>query len=184
MGPPHHPSSYRRGQRDRRRRRCVRRPRTRRCLLKGCEQGFRPQHARQRYCSPRCREQARRWAQWKAQQAYRTTAKGKVQRNRQSRRYRERLKTRPGSEKGPILQCARVIPKKFFTDSCDRPGCYEGFVRQARSPQQRFCSRACRRALERLWERERRWRWRYKQMRIPVVFRPREVRHDHGFARR
>jgi hypothetical protein len=40
---------------------------------------------------------------------------------------------------------------------CDRPGCYEGFVRRRRSPLQRFCSHPCRRAMERVWERERRW---------------------------
>lgn len=182
MGPHHHRSSYREGQTASRRSQYVRRPRTRRCLLKGCEQSFRPQHARQRYCSLRCREQARRWAQWKAQQAYRTTAKGKGQRKRQSRRYRDRRKTRPARENGPIPQCARVIPKKFFTASCDRPGCYEGFVRQARSPQQRFCSRACRRALERVWERERRWRWRYKQIRDWVPARSPRSRFGSGMS--
>ena len=49
-------------------------------------------------------------------------------------------------------------PRFFFDHSCDRPGCYEGFVRQGRSPHQRFCSRSCRRAMERVWQRERRWR--------------------------
>jgi hypothetical protein len=32
-----------------------------------------------------------------------------------------------------------------------------GFVRQRRSPAQHFCSHECRRALERVWERERHW---------------------------
>ena len=45
----------------------------------------------------------------------------------------------------------------FFDACCDRPGCYEGFVRQPRSPLQRFCSHECRRAMERVWERERHW---------------------------
>jgi hypothetical protein len=54
---------------------------------------------------------------------------------------------------------ARVIPKnRFFACSCDRPGCYEMFDRSRRSPRQRFCSKECRRALERVWERERRWK--------------------------
>lgn len=49
--------------------------------------------------------------------------------------------------------------ESFFDGCCcDRPGCYEGFVRRRRSPRQRFCSHACRRAMERVWERERRWR--------------------------
>lgn len=49
------------------------------------------------------------------------------------------------------------LRKTFFDGCCDRPGCYEGFVRQRRSPLQRFCSHPCRRAMERVWERERRW---------------------------
>lgn len=165
MGPHHHPTSYRERQTARRRRPCVRRPRTRHCLLKGCEQRFRPSRAWWRYCSPPCREQARKWAEWKAQQAYRSTAKGKAKRNRQSRRYRERLKTRSAWKKNAVPQLARVIPKNFFAGSCDRPGCYEYFVRQPRSPRQRFCSHPCRRALERVWERERRWRGRRRRLR-------------------
>ena len=39
----------------------------RRCLLKGCEQRFRPRQARQRYCSEQCRQAARAWSRWKAQ---------------------------------------------------------------------------------------------------------------------
>ena len=48
--------------------------------------------------------------------------------------------------------------RTFFDGCCDRPGCYECFVRSRRSPRQRFCSHACRRAMECVWERERRWR--------------------------
>jgi len=39
----------------------VRRPRKRVCLLKGCEGRFWPVHPLTRYCSPECREEARRW---------------------------------------------------------------------------------------------------------------------------
>lgn len=46
----------------------------------------------------------------------------------------------------------------FFGATCDRPGCYERFQPTRRSPLQRFCSQECRRALERVWERERRWK--------------------------
>src|SRR5208283_1447366 len=46
----------------------------------------------------------------------------------------------------------------FFSCSCDRPGCYVEFDRSRRSPLQRFCSQECRRAWERVWEREQRWR--------------------------
>jgi hypothetical protein len=92
-----------------------RRPRTRRCLLKGCEQRFRPRSARQRYCSDKCRQSARQWSRWKAQQSYRATKAGKDRRNQQSRRYRERVKSRKQAASEQVVQePARVITKDFF----------------------------------------------------------------------
>ena len=93
--------------------RCVllaRQPRTRMCLLKGCEQPFHPQQASQRYCSARCREEAREWSAWKAQQKYRATVRGKEKRKAQSRRYRERVRDRKEPSAG---EAARVISLKF-----------------------------------------------------------------------
>jgi hypothetical protein len=55
-----------------------------------------------------------------------------------------------GGSRGSSLSRAGEI-------SCDRPGCYELFMRTPRSPAQRFCARPCRRALERVWQRETRW---------------------------
>ncbi len=57
--------------------------------------------------------------------------------------------------------------RSFFDGCCDRPGCYECFVRSRRSPLQRFCSPACQRAMERVWERERRWHRRHARRRPP-----------------
>jgi hypothetical protein len=99
------------------RRQCAsRRPRTRRCLLKGCERRVHPRRARQRYCSDECRRAARRWSRWKAQQSYRATAAGKDKRNGQSRRYRERVRKRkqPAPEEA-VPGAARVITKDFFS---------------------------------------------------------------------
>lgn len=96
------------------RRQLARRPRTRRCLLKGCEQRFRPQQARDRYCSEHCRAAAREWSRWKAQQAYRATGAGKQKRNGQSGRYRQRVKSRNPPEKEAVGEAARVITKDFF----------------------------------------------------------------------
>jgi hypothetical protein len=98
------------------RRQCASRcPRTRRCLLKGCEQRFHPRRARQRYCSDECRRAARRWSRWKAQQSYRATAAGKDKRNGQSRRYRERVKTRQqAAPEEAVAEPARVITANFF----------------------------------------------------------------------
>ena len=91
------------------------RPRARRCLLKGCEQRFAPGQAHQRYCSARCREAARRWSRWKAQQNYRATAVGKERRNGQSRRYRQRVGNRPSAApEEAVPEAARVITHHFF----------------------------------------------------------------------
>jgi hypothetical protein len=92
----------------------VRRPRGRFCLLKGCERRFHPKQARQRYCSWECREAARVWSKWKARLKYRTTARGRQKRNRQSQRYRKRIKQRQLPEKKAALEAARVITRKFF----------------------------------------------------------------------
>ena len=40
--------------------------------------------------------------------------------------------------------------------SCERPGCYQQF--KPTSPRQKFCSEECQRAMQRVLERERRWR--------------------------
>src|SRR3979411_2941379 len=97
-----------------RRKRFARRPRMRRCLLKGCEQRFHPRQARQRYCSEGCRKAAQKWSRWKAQQRYRGKAAGKQKRNGQSRRYRERVRSRKPAEPDAVDEAARVITKKFF----------------------------------------------------------------------
>ena len=89
--------------------------RLRYCLLKGCGQRFRPQQAGQRYCGQRCREEARRWSRWKAQQKYRPTTAGKAKRNGQSRRYRERVRCRKRAGDEAVGEGARVItPEEFF----------------------------------------------------------------------
>ncbi len=121
MGPPESPTRPRKNQSAGRRKRRARRPRARFCLLKGCEQGFHPQQPRQRYCSERCRKEARKWSRWKAQQRYRETATGQEKRNRQSRRYRERVKSRKAVEQG-VNEAARVITQEHFFSSTSVTG--------------------------------------------------------------
>jgi hypothetical protein len=108
MGPGKDPSTTAENQatRSARGRGCeerVRRPRRRACLLKGCERRFRPGHPLTRYCSRECREEARRWREWKARHRYRQSEGGKQKRRAQSRRYRMRRQrageTRPGPGK-------------------------------------------------------------------------------------
>jgi len=113
MGPSESPTGYPENQ-EGRRKRLAHRPRTRLCLLKGCEQRFHPQQWRQRYCSKRCGKAARTWSRWKAQQRYRKTRAGKQKRNGQSRLYRERVRSRKPAEPEAVDEAARVITKKFF----------------------------------------------------------------------
>ena len=99
----------------------VMRPRMRRCLLKGCELRFHPRQPRQRYCGEGCREAARKWSRRKAQGRYRETASGQQKRNGQSRRYRERVKSRKLAEPAALNDPARVITTEHFFRSLLRP---------------------------------------------------------------
>ena len=85
MGRPENPTRHSENREADRRKRLARRPRTRRCLLKGVRAAFHLRQARQRYCSERCREAARRWSRGKAQQRYRETAAGQQKRNWRTR---------------------------------------------------------------------------------------------------
>ena len=119
MGPSENPTGHPGKQEGGRR--LAHRPRSRRCLLKGCEQRFHPRQARQRYCGERCREAARKWSRWKAQQRYRTTKAGRQKRNGQSRCYRERVRSRKPPEPGAVDKGARVITNEVFFRSFVRP---------------------------------------------------------------
>jgi hypothetical protein len=120
MGPPESPTGHPENQ-EGRRKRLARQPRMRCCLLKGCEQRFHPRQARQRYCSEHCREAARQWSRWKAQQRYRATAPGQQKRNGQGRRYRERVKNRKPPEPEAVNDAARVITTEHFFRPLLRP---------------------------------------------------------------
>ena len=137
-----------------------RRPRARRCLLKGCEREFVPVEPLSRYCGTGCTAEARRWSQRAANRRYRASEGGRRCRREQACRYRQRLRERracaenaadamrEGYQKPPV-------GKKFC---CQRPGCYEQFSPSPRSPLQKFCSWLCRQALRRVLIREGRWR--------------------------
>jgi len=104
----------------------ARQPRTRRCLLKGCTRTFRPIHALERYCSEECREQARIWSRWKAQQHYRRSDGGKKKRRAQCRRHRQRTEARK-RKKTIGIGGARVIRRKFFRCFLRSPGMLRSF---------------------------------------------------------
>jgi len=116
MGPTQDPPQ-RRANQERSRgatKRRKRRPRLRKCLLKGCERRFRPKYPWSRYCGDECRRKARRWLQWKAQKRYRATGHGKQQRKAQSCRHRERVRTRKPLKSG-AEEPARVIKAKKYS---------------------------------------------------------------------
>jgi hypothetical protein len=143
------------------------------CLLKGCEQWFQPAFPQARYCSRACQQAACRWRRWRASHRYRASPQGQERRRAQSGRYRQRQRElRPASASALLPegtdppcegQRPAEIPEEFANCPCDRPGCYELFVLQARSPQQHFCSSACRQALRRVRQRERRLRARRRR---------------------
>jgi hypothetical protein len=110
----------------------ARRPRTRCCLLKGCEQRFHPRQARQRYCSDGCRKAARKWSRWKAQERYRESVAGQQKRNDQSRRYRERVKDRKPAEPEAVSEAARVITTEYSFRPLLRPA---RLLREIRAPE-------------------------------------------------
>ncbi len=136
-----------------------RRPRTRLCLLAGCEKPFRPGRPQARYCSDACRSQARAWRVWRAQRKYRATDRGRQQRRIQSKRHRQKTAEarRSSCAPSPGEQREGHPPGEIPRHPCDRPGCYALFMPNRRSPLQHFCSRPCREALRRVIQRERRW---------------------------
>jgi hypothetical protein len=158
----------------------ARRPRQRPCLLKGCEEPFRPTHPQARYCSRECRAAARRWRRRRASRKYRRTPEGRLKRQAQSRHYRCRcaerrqtadIQTVPSKTPDSTRNCSPQTCEGQRPAShvelfrCKRPGCEVHFALTSRSPCQRFCSSSCRQALRRVIERERRWRQRTQQLR-------------------
>jgi len=135
---------------------CRCRPRI--CLLKGCERWFSPLRSSARYCSKACSKAARRWTQWHAAQRYRASEKGKERRRQQAYRYRERVRQRRQAAQEQPVVCEGHQEDAFSEKiPCFRPGCYELFAPQRRSPLKKFCCALCRQALRRVRQREARW---------------------------
>ena len=147
------------------------------CLLKGCERRFRPGCPLSRYCSPECSAAARRWALYQADQRYRSSEQGKERRREQARRHRQRVAERRAAEQDaasapaamPSVGDQQAAPsQENLGCPCARPGCYDRFSPTDRSPAQKFCSSACRKALRRVLRRERFWRAVLLQIRPPA----------------
>ena len=128
--------------------------------IEGMRQIVRAAAGAARYCGAECRRAAKRWRDSKSRRRYRKKESGRRKRREQSRRHRRRQQERKRRGEDVLVAVeapAWVITQEKRSSSCDRPGCYESFERTRRSPLQRFCTGACRRALYRVIERERRW---------------------------
>lgn len=117
-------------------RRRLRRPRSRACLLKGCGRRFRPVHPLTRYCSGECREEARRWREWKARHRYRQSEPGKQKRRAQSRRYRLRSKRARAVKQGSGKPREGHRKKKYLAG----PAIGRAAMRNSRGADARPCS--------------------------------------------
>ncbi len=143
-------------------RRCRRRPRPRLCLSKGCGRKYTPQRWNQRYCQdPECLRLVRRWQAAKRQAKRRQDDAVKAQHSQAQRARRQRAKSSPQPPQKPEVAAARGHAAKiiFPTPLCDRPGCHEPPPKAGRN-QARYCCPACRQAVRRVLDRERKWRQR------------------------
>jgi hypothetical protein len=139
-----------------------RRPRPRLCLRKGCGRKYQPRRWNQRYCQdPECLRLVRRWQAAKRQAKRRQDEGAKSQHAEAERVRRQRIPSSPQPPKPPEIGVARGHAARTFalTPLCDRPGCHEPPVKSGRS-QACYCCSACRQAVRRVVDRERKWQFR------------------------
>jgi hypothetical protein len=142
-----------------RRRRSPRRPRARICLRKGCGRTYQPRRWNQRYCQdPECQRLLRRWQAARRQARRRQHEAAKIEHAEAERARRRRVPSSPQVPNTPEVAAARGHAAKIFspTPMCDRPGCHEVPHKSGRS-QRRYCCPACRQAVQRVLDRERKW---------------------------
>lgn len=139
-----------------------RRPRTRVCLRKGCGRKYQPRRWNQRYCQdPECLRLVRRWQAAKRQAQRRQGEAAQAQHAEAERVRRQRILASPEAPQPPEIGVARGHAARIFspTPLCDRPGCHEPVLKSGRS-QARYCCAACRQAVRRVVDRERKWQFR------------------------
>jgi hypothetical protein len=135
-----------------------RRPRPRVCLRKACGRRYTPRRWNQRYCQdPECLREVRRWHSRQRQQ--RRRADPEV---RQRHRHAERARRQEAKARGckpaarPPDRARGHAGEKSSGVFCDRTGCYEPPRASLRTPAC-YCSAACRTAVRRVRDRERKW---------------------------
>jgi len=142
-----------------RRRTCPRRPRPRVCLRKGCGRRYVPRRWNQRYCQdPECLRLVRRWQAARRQAKRRQDDAAKAQHAKDEQARRRRVLSLPQPSKIPEVAAARGHAANilFPTTLCDRPGCHESPLKSGRH-QASYCCAACRQAVRRVRDRERKW---------------------------
>ena len=140
-------------------RRRPRRPRPRICLRKGCGHTYLPRRWNQRYCQdPECQRQVRRWQAARRQARRRRNDATKTQHAQAQRRAGSVPSLRRNHRRTLRLRrrghAAKIFLPLFL---CARPGCYEPPLTSVRNPAH-FCGPACRQAVQRVRDRERKWR--------------------------
>ncbi len=136
-----------------------RRPRARLCLRKGCGRRYRPQRWNQRYCQdPECRRLLRRWQAARRQARRRQDEAVQAQHAQAERARRRRAPTLPQAPQRARVEAVRGHAAKIFSvpPLCARPGCHDTAPKSGRS-QACYCCPACRQAVRRVRQRERKW---------------------------
>jgi hypothetical protein len=144
----------------------------RQCLRKGCERTFVPRRWNQRYCrEAECLLLLRRWQTAKRQQRRRARAEVRQQQAEAQRQRRHRQRGEAGVRQAERSPPATEAPaprawsrsRKNPHDFCDRPGCFEPRRPSRRAPS-RYCAGDCRPAVQRVRDRERKWKRRKHQV--------------------
>jgi hypothetical protein len=140
------------------------------CLRKGCTEIFIPRVGNQRYCqTAQCLREVHRWQAALRQQKHRLrpgVRKAEAATAKAKRLRKSQLRSGPSVSHSPIVpaktpECsgASSRSRKIFGPICQRVGCYEPPAALDHSSA-RYCGGHCRRAMQRVRDRERKWLWR------------------------
>lgn len=135
-----------------------RQPRPRICLRKGCGRRSTPRRWNQRYCQdPECLREVRRWQSRRRQRRRRASPQGRQQHRQAERARRHEAQARVQTPAARSPDCARGHGGRNSSGTfCGRTGCYEPPRVSPRTPAF-YCSAACRTAVRRIHDRERKW---------------------------
>ena len=134
------------------------------CLRKGCGALFAPEVWNQRYCQDStCLKEVRRWQARKRKQRARKNPKVR-EKHAEAERVRRRGKSRSNGQRGPPRAGAWSRNDVRSEKICDRPGCWNE-PRTGKHSSASYCGRECRKAMQRVLDRERKCRARHRKRR-------------------